>query len=96
LSAYLPGISLFLMEGRLKPMTLANISLLLLVLFLFATIASAAPIPREASLARKELKQLRLKRGEPTPVKRAGSEPSSKPYKRDAAVFPRASKVYRA
>lgn len=58
---------------------LRNLTLLLLALFLFAYLASAAPIPREAAVARKELKQLRLKRGDPTPVRRADStQPSGK------------------
>ncbi|KAJ7771539.1 hypothetical protein B0H16DRAFT_1714774 [Mycena metata] len=59
--------------------------LLLVAVFLFLTLATAAP-----------LKQFKLKRGEnPSRVGRAAAVPSGYVAKRDAATAPKPSQVYK-
>ncbi|KAJ7042131.1 hypothetical protein C8F04DRAFT_1073387 [Mycena alexandri] len=70
--------------------------LLLFAVVLFITLAAAAPIPNEAALAKKSLKQFKLKRGDnPSRVGRAAAVPSGYVAKRDAATAPKPSQVYR-
>ncbi|KAF7353732.1 hypothetical protein MVEN_01058500 [Mycena venus] len=68
--------------------------LLLFAVLLFAFVAVAAPIPAaERGMAKKELKQYKVKRGEtPTRVARDPATPSGYVAKRDT---PKPSQVYK-
>ncbi|KAJ6606347.1 hypothetical protein DFH09DRAFT_1119907 [Mycena vulgaris] len=66
--------------------------LLLFAVLLFAFLVTALPVPEEGGLAKKSLKQYKVKRGEtPTRVARDAAKPSKALGKRDAAV-PKPSK----
>ncbi|KAJ7063595.1 hypothetical protein C8F01DRAFT_1251120 [Mycena amicta] len=74
--------------------------LLLFAVFLFAYMVIAAPIPADAGLVKKTLKQFVAKRGEtPSRVGRAAAVPSGYNArgvtKRDDAALPKPSKGYR-
>ncbi|KAJ7168392.1 hypothetical protein C8R43DRAFT_1121553 [Mycena crocata] len=73
--------------------------LLLFAVLLFAFLATAAPIPTEAGLAKKALKQYKAKRGEtPTRIAR-DAKPSGYAArgvsKRDEAAAAKPSKVFK-
>ncbi|KAJ7221651.1 hypothetical protein GGX14DRAFT_670654 [Mycena pura] len=66
------------------------------LLFAFAYVAVALPIPAESGVVKKELKQFKAKRGEmPTRVARGAKLSARGANKRDEALFPKPSKYYR-
>ncbi|KAF9265848.1 hypothetical protein L218DRAFT_956818 [Marasmius fiardii PR-910] len=75
-----------------------QIFLLLISILLLSLTTSAAPIPAQNAVVGRSLKQLKLKRGDPNPLKRDvpnPPKPSGYVTKRDDAAPPQPSKSYR-
>ncbi|KAG7086464.1 hypothetical protein E1B28_002416 [Marasmius oreades] len=71
---------------------------LLISMLILGFIVSAAPIPAKKAVAGRSLKQLKLKRGDRSPLKRDDPnlpKPSGYPTRRDDAYPPQPSKSYR-